>query len=185
MLPAFGRPDALTVDVHFFHQHITNLIVFTTLPDGTSTEENVDRADIHGIEAGFRFTPAPWFSARLDYTHTSTQNLKSGAALLRRPENAGSVTLTLRPVKGLSIKPSIRHIGRFSDYLYANSGYPSGISLARPGTIVNLAMNYRINRALTLFVVGRNLTNSSFEPVNGTQIPGQNVLFGLRGTLGG
>lgn len=185
MLPALDRPDALTVHVQYFHQHITNLIEFTSLPNGTSTEENVARADIHGIEAGLRFTPADWLSARIDYTHTIAVDPSTGAALMRRPENAGSARLTLRPVPTLSIEPSVRYVGRFSDYLYANSGYPSGVGLARPGTIANLAVNYRVSNALTLFVIGRNLTNSPFEPVNGLQIPGRDILFGLRGTLGG
>lgn len=185
LLPGLGRPDALTLDAHYFHDDITDLIEFTSLPNGTSTEENLAQARIHGIEAGFTFTPANWFTMRLDYTRTIARDPATGDALLRRPENAGSLSFSIRPVVALSIEPTIRYVGRFSDFLYANSGYPAGIGLAEPGTIANLAVNYRISRALTLFAVGRNLTNSRFEPVNGTQIPGQNFLFGVRGTFGG
>ena len=191
VLPAFGMPEAVTLRMSYFHQDISNLFEYTSLPDGTSTEENVARARIHGIEAGIGFAPAPWLSGQIDYTRTIARDAATGTALLRRPENAGSLTLSIRPIPALSIEPAIRYVGRFSDFLYANSGYPitsgnpSGVGLAQPGTIVNLAVNYRISRALTLFAIGRNLTNSAFEPVNGLQIPGQNFLFGLRGTIGG
>lgn len=185
VLPAFGMADAVTLRMSYFHQDISNLFEYTSLPDGTSTEENVARARIHGIEAGIGFAPAPWLSGQIDYTRTIARNVATGAALLRRPENAGSLTVSIRPIPALSIEPAIRYVGRFSDYLYANSGYPAGIGLARPGTIANLTVNYRVSRALTLFAIGRNLTNSPFEPANGAQIPGQNFLFGLRGTIGG
>ena len=191
VLPAFGMPEAITLRMSYFYQDISNLFQYTSLPDGTSTEENVSRARIHGIEAGIGFAPARWLSGQIDYTHTIARDVATRSALLRRPENTGSLTLSIRPIPALSIEPAIRYIGRFSDYLYSNSGYPitsgnpTGVGLARPGTIANLAVNYRVNRALTVFAIGRNLTNSPFEPVNGLQIPGQNFLFGLRGTIGG
>lgn len=183
MVPGFGRPDALTLHADYFHYDIRDLIQFTTLPNGTSTEENLARAQIHGIETGISFTPAAWVSAHLEYTRTVARDPQTGAALLRRPENAGSAGISLHPVAALAINLDIRYVGRFSDFLYANSGYPTGIDLARPGTIADLAVSYRINRAITLFATGRNLTNAPFEPINGTQIPGRNVLFGVRGTL--
>ncbi|HQT61099.1 MAG TPA: TonB-dependent receptor [Acidiphilium sp.] len=185
VLPAFGMPDAVTLQMSYFHQDIANLFQYTSLPDGTSTEENVARARIHGIEAGIGFAPTRWLSGRIDYTRTIARDVATRTALLRRPDNAGSLTLSIHPIPALSIEPAIRYVGRFSDYLYANSGYPTGTGLARPGTIANLAVNYRVSRALTLFAIGRNLTNSPFEPANGVQIPGQNFLFGLRGTIGG
>lgn len=183
-LPAFGHGGALRLHAAYFHNDIDNLIEFTTLANGTSTEENVARARIHGIEAGIALAPAPWLTANLNYTWTVARDPATGQPLLRRPQNAGSLTLAIAPIPRLSIDPSIRYVGRFSDYLYANDGFPSTTGLAPGGTIADLAVNYTINPALTLFAIGRNLTNSRYEPVNGTQIPGQNFLFGVRGRFG-
>jgi len=184
MLPAFGHADAITVHANYFHDAITDLFVFAYLPNGMSTEQNLAKADIHGIQAGLDFAPAPWLTAHLNYSYTIARDPATARELLRRPENAGSLTLDIRPVPRFSIDPQIRYIGRFSDYLYANSGYPTGIGLAQPGTIANLSVSYTIDPAITLFVTGRNLTNSNFEPVNGLQIPGENFLFGVRGRFG-
>ena len=180
-LPGDG---AATVGVMYFHDDIKDLISFAYLPNGGSTEQNIAQARIHGVEVTLDLRPAAWVSAKLNYTRTIARDGASGSALLRRPENTGSILLDFRPVRVLRIEPVVRYVGRFSDYLYANNGYPSGIGLAKAGTIADLTVSYRVDRAVSLFATGRNLTNSRFEPVNGLQIPGQNFLFGLRGRFG-
>lgn len=183
-LAAFGRAGAVTIGANYFHDDIKDLIEFAYLPNGSSTEQNIAQARIHGVEATIDLRPTPWLAAHLNYTRTIARDPAAGTALLRRPENAGAMVLDIRPVPRLTIEPTVRYMGRFSDYLYANSGYPSGIGLAKSGTIADLTVSYRIDRSVTLFADGRNLTNSRFEPVNGLQIPGQNFLFGLRGRFG-
>jgi vitamin B12 transporter len=123
-------------------------------------------------------------SADLTYTYTYARNLTSGTPLLRRPENAGSATVTLTPAPAISIVPQIQYIGRFTDYLYNNSGYPIGEGLADPGTIVNLTVNYAISPKYGVFAIAKNLLNSDFEPVNGLQIPGQSFIIGIKGNFG-
>lgn len=181
--PVFGKAGAATLKLFYFHNDIDNLIQFVETPGGGSTEANVAVAHIHGIEAELDVTPRPWLSARLDYSYTIARN-GSFAPLLRRPQNSGGASLQVRPVPRLLIDTTIRYIGPFSDYLYGNNGYPTGIGLASPGTIADLSVSYRLSSRLTLFATGRNLTNSRFEPVNGLQIPGQNFLFGIRGRIG-
>ena len=178
------RQGAVTLGLMYFHDTIKDLISFAYLPNGTSTEQNIAQARIHGVELTLDVRPAAWVSAKLNYTRTLARDGASGSALLRRPENTGSILLDIRPVPVLRIEPVVRYVGRFSDYLYANNGYPSGIGLAKAGTIADLTVSYRVNRAVSLFATGRNLTNSRFEPVNGLQIPGENFLFGLRGRFG-
>ena len=41
------------------------------------------------------------------------------------------------PVPAISIVPQIQYIGRFTDYLYDNNGYPIGDGLADPGVEVS------------------------------------------------
>ncbi len=183
-LALLGRARAVTLGASYFHDDIKDLIEFAYLANGGSTEQNIAQAQIHGVEATLDVRPAWWLTAHLNYTRTIARDPAAGTELLRRPENAGSLVLDIRPMQRLTIEPVVRYVGRFSDYLYANSGYPSGIGLAKAGTIADLTVSYRINRAVTLFADGRNLTNSRFEPVNGLQIPGQNFLFGLRGRFG-
>jgi len=177
LLPAFGQPIFADLSATYFHNNIRNLI--TTTPD-FSSEENIGQVRINGLETEALLTPATWLSADLTYTYTDARDVSDNSLLLRRPENAGSATLTVTPIPAFTLTPQITYIGRFYDYLYANNGYPTGTGLARPGTIVNLSAAYTATKQLTLFVDAKNLFNSPFEPVNGLQIPGASVLLGVR-----
>ena len=179
-LPGFGRPEFADLSASYFASTIRNLIQAVPLPSGAYTEANVDRADIDGVETELRLTPANWVTADLTYTYTRAVDARTGTALLRRPQNTGGATLTFIPWPGLNIMPQVQYEGRFNDYLYANSGYPIGVGLARAGTVVNLSASYKLDEHLTLFANGRNILGSRFEPVNGLQIPGASVLIGVR-----
>jgi len=178
-LPAFGNHKFATLSATYFHNAIKNLI--TTTPN-FSSEENIGQVRINGVETEALLTPTPYLSADLTYTYTDARDATTNNLLLRRPENAGSLTLTLSPLKTLTITPQLTYIGRFYDYLYANTGYPTGTGLARPGTLLNLTATYTATPQLTLFIDAKNLTNSPFEPVNGLQTPGASLLLGIRTT---
>jgi vitamin B12 transporter len=180
LVPAFGRDAFADLSVTYFESSIRDLITVT--PDFQS-EENIGRANINGVESEARLDPADWLSADVTYSYTRAVDAQTGAALLRRPQNAGAATLTLTPVPALSIVPQLQYIGRFVDYLYADNGFPIGDGSARPGTIFNLSVNYRLAGGLALFATGKNLFNSNFEPVNGLQIPGASLLLGVRASL--
>jgi len=179
-LPAFGQPDFASLSATYFHNGIRNLISST--PD-FSSEENIGQVRINGVETEAVLTPASWLVADLTYTYTDARDVSGNSQLLRRPENTGSATLTITPTPRISIVPSVKYIGRFTDYLYANNGYPTGDGLAEPGTIADLTVSYLLSPQLTMFAQGKNLFNSRFEPVNGLQIPGQSFLFGVRATI--
>jgi vitamin B12 transporter len=179
-IPAFNQPDFVSASAMYFHNDIKNLI--TTTPDFT-TEENIGKARINGVETDFVITPAPWLAADLNYTYTYARDATDNSPLLRRPENAGSATVTITPIPQVTIVPDVKYIGGFTDYLYADSGYPIGDGLAKPGTIADVTVNYAFTPKLTIFADGKNLFNAAFEPVNGLQIPGQSFLFGVRATI--
>jgi vitamin B12 transporter len=179
LLPAFGQPIFADLSATYFHNNIRNLI--TTTPD-FSSEENIGQVRINGLETEALLTPTNWASADLTYTYTDARDVADNSLLLRRPENAGSLTLTLTPLPAFTLTPQITYIGRFTDFLYANNGYPTGTGLAEPGTIVNLTATYAATPQLAFFIDAKNLFNSPFEPVNGLQIPGASVLFGVRAT---
>jgi vitamin B12 transporter len=176
-LSAFGKRNLADLSLTYFHNDIRNLI--TTTPD-FSTEENIGEARINGVETDLVLSPAAWLNADLTYTYTDARDATDDTQLLRRPENAGSVTLNITPLQRFTVTPQVTYIGRFTDYLYDNNGYPTGNGLAKPGTICNLTGTYQATGRLTLFVEGKNLFNSDFEPVNGLQGPGRSVLFGVR-----
>ena len=182
-IPAFGQADFLSVSATYFSTSIRDLIQAVANANGAYTEENVSQANINGVETDYVLNPAPWLSAELNYTYTRAVSGTNGPALLRRPQNAGSATVTVKPLPGLSITPQVQYVGRFNDYLYNDSGYLTGTGSADPGTVVNLNVSYRLNDKFTLFAAGKNILNSNFEAANGLQIPGASLLMGVRATL--
>ena len=196
-LPLFGQADGLDISATYFSSSIRDLIQATlNTSTFTYTEENVASANINGVETDYVLNPAPWASAELTYTYTRAVSGTNGPALLRRPQNEGSASLTLTPLPGLNINPQVQYTGRFDDYLYQNNGCPLGTTgsscgytgasatgSSGPGTIVNLNVSYRLTPKFTLFATGKNILNSHFESSNGLQIPGASLLLGLRATV--
>jgi vitamin B12 transporter len=180
-IPALGHPDVVSISATYYFNNLTDLIAPT--PDFSSVE-NIGHARISGVETELLLNPCPWASADLTYTYTYARDVTDGTPLLRRPENAGSATVTLTPLPSISIVPQVEYTGRFTDYLYGDDGYPLGDGLSEPGTVVNLTANYAVTPQYSLFAQAKNLFQSKFEPVNGLQIAGQSFLFGIRGRLG-
>ena len=186
--PLFGQADGLDISATYFSSNIRDLIESEENTSPTAIpfsfiEENVDRASINGVETDYQITPANWLTAELNYTYTRAVSDTDGSALLRRPQNMGSATLTVRPLPGLIIVPQVQYTGRFDDFLYDDNGLPIGTGSSDPGTIVNLNITYQLNDKFMLFATGKNILNSDFEPTNGLQIPGASFLIGLRAAV--
>ena len=176
-IAAFGRAQLATVGVTYFDIAIQDLITLSA----QYTPVNVGRARSTGVETTLTLNPADWLQATLAYTYTDARDEDTGAALLRRPRNGASANLVITPLPGLSIAPEVVYIGNFQDYLVDNNGfttYPPG--RASSGTLVNLAVTYRLIPHVTLWANGRNLANARYEPASGFAAPGVNFLAGVR-----
>jgi vitamin B12 transporter len=174
---------SLSATAAYFDNRIHELIETAYLPPfyQASTLVNVDRARTHGVEAGLTLRVAAWLSAALSYTYTDARNLETGSLLLRRPENQGAADLRLTPFAGFSIVPEITYTGRFADYLVNDLGEDNGVvGLARSGLIVNLNLTWQVTPRVAVFIWGKNLGGSTFEPVSGYVTPGTSVLFGTK-----
>ncbi|HVZ10514.1 TonB-dependent receptor plug domain-containing protein [Rhodopila sp.] len=181
-LPAFGRPDFLSLYGTYFAQTVRNLIVGVYSPVYTSV--NVGSAFVHGVEAEFRLRPTSWVELHAAYTLTNThaydQPAGQGTNLLRRPQNQLSVDMRVQPLPKLQIIPTLIYTGSAQDYLYDNQGNGIGYGVGQHGLVGNLAINYAFMPQLEFYVNVWNIFNSRFEPVNGYQMPGPVALAGVR-----
>jgi vitamin B12 transporter len=181
-LPAFGQPDSLMIYGTYFAQTVQNLIVDVFTPIDTAV--NVGSAFVHGVEAEIRVRPASWVEFHATYTltdtHTNGQPASEGTQLLRRPQNQGSVDMTLTPLPKLQIIPTLIYTGPAQDFLYDNAGNGTGYGTGQHGLVGNIAINYALTPNVQLYINGWNVFNSKFEPVNGYQMPGPTVLAGAR-----
>jgi vitamin B12 transporter len=136
------------------------------------------------VETEATLRPVPWLDLRATYTLLDTASSDSpagqGSQLLRRPQNEGSVDVTVRPLPNLQVVTTLIYTGSAHDFLYDNGGNGIGDGVGQHGLIANLAVNYTLTPNLELYVNGWNLLYSKFEPVNGYQTPGPSVLAGVR-----
>jgi vitamin B12 transporter len=148
-----------------------------------STYVNVNRADILGAELGLTVRPHRTLEATANWTITEATDAATDRRLPRRPEHVVSITARLAPIPKVVIAPTVLITGRSPDVLYANDGSFIGRGTTPAGTIFNLTASWRAIEQITLFLEGRNLGNSRWEPVNGFVTPGRTVLVGTRFAL--
>ncbi len=175
---AFGREDFARLDVTFFHNDVRDLIATQFAP--VYTQVNIGRARMQGLETELTVRPLSWLSGVLGYTYTDARDQGTQKALLRRPQNAVTLTARVQPLPGLTIAPSLSYTGAFADQIVDDTGFPIGVGRARPGMLLNVSATYEATKAVTLFVNARNIGNSRFEPASGFAGPGPSVMAGTR-----
>ncbi|WP_458095597.1 TonB-dependent receptor plug domain-containing protein [Roseomonas sp. WA12] len=180
-IPLARQRDFATVGATYFENRIRNLINFDAF---FSSLENVDRARIKGAEFTATLRPARWLTATAAYTITDARDARTDERLARRPEQQLALNASIRPLDNVTIAPELIIYGRSREGAfasYSNSG--NAITTARDnkaGTIFNLTATWQVTEPVALFVEGRNLTDSDFEPANGFVIAGRTVLAGTR-----
>ncbi|HXT81504.1 MAG TPA: TonB-dependent receptor [Acetobacteraceae bacterium] len=174
-LPGAGRPDMFFGGITYFNEQIRDLITTPIM-----TPINIGSAHIQGVEAEVTVHPANWLSIQATYTFTDAQDADQGTRLLRRPQNAASLDVTVTPLTGLKIVGELVYTGAFHDILYDNSDSLVGVGTSQHGTIANVSITYDVAPHVQLYVDARNVLYSRFEPVNGFQTPGPTVLAGMR-----
>jgi vitamin B12 transporter len=181
-LPLGHAADTASIGVTYFNNRIRDLIETVYAADFlSSTPVNILRARAQGLESTLTLRLARWLQADFAYTYTDARDLGTQQLLLRRPYNQGSANLRLSPFPGFVVAPEILYVGNFEDYLTDNNGVPQSYTGRSPsGLIVNLNVSWQVTPAVQLFVWGKNLGNSTFEPVNGYQMPGTSVMAGTR-----
>lgn len=179
---AAGRADFVSFGATYFDQRVQDLIAGVYSP--VDTEINLGSAHVHGVETEATIRPAAWLDVRGAWTLLDTasvgQPASEGNQLLRRPQNQGSVDVTVRPIEALRIVATVIYTGSAHDYLYDNTGNGIGYGVGQHGTVANIAVNYKVQPGVEVYANGWNLLGSRFEPVNGYQMPGTTALAGVR-----
>ena len=134
---------------------------------------NVDRAAVHGIEAGLLGHPFQGLSAWLNYTNMKAIDELTGLYLARRPHITGNAGLTWTSTTGSSLGASYGYIGaRFDDG--ANSTPLSGAEN------VSLYGSYGLGGGSQLLLRIDNLFRNRSEPEAGYGYLGEAIYAGVR-----
>jgi vitamin B12 transporter len=157
----------IVADATYFRNDFIDLIVFDF---NTFSLQNVGAARSSGLELSLLVYLTETLTVNTVYTLDDTLNLDTGTALLRRPRDKASMTVTkTRPDINSSIALQMLYVGDRLDTDTILDQY----------VVLHLAMNRRLTDALTATLRLDNITNTEYEEVLGFGTPG----FGMYGGL--
>jgi vitamin B12 transporter len=137
---------------------------------------NQGRARTYGVENEVRVQLWPGFAQlTASYTYLDARDSQTGFKLARRPMNQGRLQLTLTPIEGLTIEPSVTLVGqRFS-------GVNQSLRL-QPYAKFDIRAAYKLNANLEVYARAENLTNARYQEVYNYGTPGRSIYGGVRAT---
>jgi vitamin B12 transporter len=173
--------DRLTLSATVFVNRFRDLIDFSFSPADCPPENafgcylNVARARTSGLELAADFDVTEWLGLKLAYTHLEALDEITDKRLARRPEDEARLGLVLKPIRDLSIEPTLVLAGsRFS-----STGEQDRLA---PYARLDIYADYRINDTLSLFARAENVTDARYEEVLNYGTPGRSFYAGLRAT---
>ncbi len=145
----------LTPSLTCFQNQIRDDIV----DDANYVPQNVDRATTEGVELDIAAQPIDEVKLDLNYTYLDARDDTSDTRLIRRPRDNVNFTIDYTPLQQVTLDLGGSWVVNRDD------GSPS---VEQPDYFVlRASATYQINKWVTLWVRGENLTNQYYEPVLG------------------
>lgn len=157
----------------WFDSAVENLIVAEA-----TTNRNVGRADLDGIEATVAATLTDRIDARFAYSFVRARDRDSGDDLRRRPRHRGSADLSWRASDAVTVSGELVYVGNRRDIdaaTFADIRLPSY-------ALLNVTGAWRVHEAVTLFGRVVNLLDVQYEEPDGFLQPGIGAFVGVRAT---
>src|SRR5665213_2555299 len=147
----------------FFHNDYDNLIQFSGV---TFAPENIGRARTFGLENFVSWTPLTNFTARAAYTWLDTEDLGTGAELVRRPQNSGSLDLDWKICPRLEATGHALFTGSRTDNNYDNFSAPPVVTMSGYAK-VDLGLNCRVTKNFSVYGRVENLLGEHYQEAYG------------------
>jgi vitamin B12 transporter len=182
--PEFAREYEAGLDWHLamgqslsldaFENRIDDLVEYVLVDPLTFTyrTENVGRAHIRGIEAGYQLDAAGW-RLRASGTLQDPKNPDTDANLLRRARHSFALSLA-KGVGPVDLSADLRSSGARMD-----AGFPGDVRVAGY-TLVNLGLRWRITPDWNVQLRLDNALDRHYEIVNGYHTPRRSLSVATR-----
>ena len=164
-----------------FKRDIKNLIVFFTDANYNSQYINRDEQHDYGFEVENSIAIGKMGTLVSNFTYVEgegkTNNAKTNN-LFRRPNFTFNSTLTLEPVKGLTVMPNVRFVGN-----RLRGDFDPGSQVMPAYYTIDFSVGYLIASKYRLFLDCRNITDQQYEDIPGYNSRGANVTVGISAQL--
>ncbi len=155
-------------DITFFRTDYRNLIAFNTV---TFTPENINSAEVQGLETRFSWKAHEWFEPSISYTYLDSEDKSTGNMLARRARHQGGFGILSKPFEKF-------RINAFATYL-ANRKDSGGASMDDYFIVSGTAM-YEVYDGIEPYIRVQNLFNRDYEEVPGYGTPGASIFAGIQ-----
>lgn len=161
-----------------FKRDIKNLIIFYTDPGWNSYYINRDRQNDYGfeLESNIAIGKAGTWVTNFTYADGEGKNDKVKTRnFFRRPNFTLNSTLTIQPVKGLTLIPSFRFVGT-----RLKGQFDAGPAVQPSYSMVDMNAGYECSKGIRVFVDLRNITNQQYFDIVGYNSRNFNVMAGVQ-----
>ncbi|MEE4292466.1 MAG: TonB-dependent receptor [Xanthomonadales bacterium] len=161
--------SAGSLEISLYRTEVDDLISFS----GPAFQAiNIDRARLQGIEAAYGYAAGPW-AVSASATLQDTEDLTTGAALLRRPKQKAAFSIDRHFANGSWLGIEWVYTGDRADF--------GGIGLDAYH-LLNLRGGWQARPDWRLELRGENLADEDYEPIYGYNAPGRSWFISLAWT---
>jgi len=183
--------DRWSVSATVFHQNLEDEIngfAFDPVTYLFTAENIAGDSERRGIEIGASWQASDRFDVGASYTYTDASEQDAAGidvTELRRPRHSGNLAMNYRSAsERWRANLSANYGGSRKDQFFPPFPQPSEIVTLKNYWLVDLAIHFQLNEAITVFARGANLLDEDFEQVYGYQTPGRTAYLGLRTNFG-
>lgn len=167
--------NGLTLGMVYFNQDISDVIYFD-LSNYSGYLQDSGKSNSQGVELTFDWSVNQIYSLYGNYTYNDTQDAQ-GQQRLRRPENILLLgTKVYFPGGKWSLGVDGRHVSDSVDEIFLVGRLP-----LEDYNVMNMNLNYALNRSWDIYVRGENVFDDSYQEVLGYNTSGAAFYTGVRG----
>ena len=159
--------EKLDSEIVLFNTNIKDKIEVVSKNDGTAakyyTSENLDKVNINGIELNLDYIFTNSFDVGFNTTFLDTEDKTTNKELTYTPDLSSSLSLNYKVLTDLSTNLVFRYIGE----QYTNS---SNTEKTDDYTLVDLGLNYDLNKKTTLYSGVDNIFDKEVEEELGANV---------------
>ena len=161
-----NRMDKLFSEIVLFNTKIDDKIELVSYGSGNAkyyTSENLDKVDIKGVELNLDYTLNDNADLNFNLTYLDTEDKSTNKELIFTPDLSASLGFNYKILSNVATNLSLRYIGE----QYSNS---QNTTKTDDYTLVDLGVNYDVNKTLTLYSGIDNIFDKKIEEELGTNV---------------
>ena len=161
-----NRADKLFAEIVLFNTKIKDKIELASYGAGNAkyyTSENLDKVDIKGLELNLDYNLNDNIDVNFNLTYLKTEDKATNKELVFTPDLSASLGLSYQVLSNLGTNLSLRYLGE----QYSNT---QNSTKTDDYTLVDLGVNYDINKTFTLYSGVNNIFDKKIEEELGVNV---------------